>query len=282
MKTLNTVVDDIYEKIACLSNNEALDISEEDIEDFGERMKSAIRTWSTPREGGPSVRMSNLGKPLRQLWYDINREDVPTSTDKALPIKFLYGHLLEEVVLLLVRLSKHEVTDEQKEINVDGVKGHIDCIIDGEVVDVKTTSGFGFKKFKEGRLPEDDPFGYMAQLSAYEEAIGTSKGAFLVMNKESGELLLYQPNNKDKINVSERITKVKESLDKDTPPERCFSPVPDGKSGNMKLARQCNYCIHKHECFKDMNGGRGLRVFMYANGPRYLTRVQNAPRVMEV
>jgi hypothetical protein len=41
----------------------------------------------------------------------------------------------------------------------------MDCIIDGEVVDVKTASGYGFRKFKDGTLPEEDTFGYMAQLT---------------------------------------------------------------------------------------------------------------------
>jgi|TARA_R100000808_G_scaffold1139_2_gene5289 hypothetical protein len=280
-KNLNTLVDDIYSNLESLSNGEGLDISEDLIEDFGEKMKDAIRNWSTPREDGPSVRMSNLGKPLRQLWYDVNRDDIPTSTDKALPIKFLYGHLLEEVVLLLVRMANHEVSDEQKEIKVDGVKGHIDCVIDGEVIDVKTASNFSFKKFQEGSLSEDDPFGYIAQLSGYEKAIGTNGGGFLALNKESGALCLYRPEEQHKVDIPEKIKQVKEALDKDTPPDRCFPPVPDGKSGNMRIARQCNYCIHKHECFKETNGGKGLRVFMYSNGPRYLTRVQNLPRVLE-
>lgn len=280
-KNLNTLVDDIYSNLESLSNGKGLDISEDLIEDFGEKMKDAIRNWSSSREDVPSVRMSNLGKPLRQLWYDVNRDDIPTSTDKALPIKFLYGHLLEEVVLLLVRMANHEVSDEQKEIKVDGVKGHIDCVIDGEVIDVKTASNFSFKKFEEGRLSEDDPFGYIAQLSGYEKAIGTDGGGFLALNKESGELCLYRPEEQHKIDIPKKIKQVKAALSNDTPPERCFSPVPDGKSGNMKLARQCNYCIHKHECFKDMNEGKGLRVFMYANGPRYLTHVENEPRVFE-
>ncbi len=34
--------------------------------------------------------------------------------DGATQIKFLYGHLLEEIVLMLVRMAGHTVTDEQK------------------------------------------------------------------------------------------------------------------------------------------------------------------------
>ena len=90
---------------------------------------------------------------------------------------------------MLVRATGHKVSDEQKEVDVKGVKGHIDCKIDGEVVDIKTASKFSFNKFREGRLREDDPFGYMSQLAGYEEAEKSSDGGFLVINKESGSFV---------------------------------------------------------------------------------------------
>ena len=197
-------------------------------------------------------------------------------------IKFLYGHILEEVVLFLARLAEHEVTSEQKEVNVDGIKGHMDCKIDGEVIDVKTASGFAFKKFKEGTLPDDDPFGYMAQIAANEESEGTTKGGFLTLNKENGELALFRPDELDKPNIKARIKLLREQLEEDTPPEFCYDPIPDGKSGNMKLPRGCVYCRHKFECHKDSNIGMGLRVFKYAKKFEYLTNVAKLPRVQEV
>ena len=162
MKKLETVVEDIYETLSCLCDQEDLNISEEDIEDFGERMKNVIRHWSKPHKESTGLRMSNVGRPLRRLWYDLKKDrPLYNRADPHTFIKFLYGHMLEEVVLLLVKLSGHEVTDEQKEVEVDGVIGHMDCKIDGEVVDIKTASNFAFKKFKDGTLHTSDPFGYM-------------------------------------------------------------------------------------------------------------------------
>ena len=142
-------------------------------------------------------------------------------------IKFLYGHLLEEIVLFLVRLSGHEVTNEQKEITVSGIKGHMDCVIDGEVVDIKTASGFAFKKFREGTLAEDDAFGYMAQLAGYEQAEGTKNGGFLALNKESGELAMFKPDNFDKPNIKKKITDIKKAVKLSTPPDKCYDDEPD-------------------------------------------------------
>ena len=101
------------------------------------------------RSSKNNLRMSNVGKPIRQLWYDLkSEEEAQIPLDSSVFIKFLYGHILEEVVLLLVKLAGHEVTSEQEEVDVDGVKGHMDCKIDGEVIDIKTASGFAFKKFR--------------------------------------------------------------------------------------------------------------------------------------
>ena len=282
-KTLDTLVEDIYNKIGVLADGEHIDLDEDTIEQFGESMKEILYSWSHPEPRGKStLRMSNIGKKERQLWFDMKTEGTPERMPPSLFIKFLYGHLLEEIVLFLIKLSGHTVTSEQKEVTVSGIKGHMDCVIDGEVVDIKTASGFAFKKFKDGTLAENDIFGYMAQLAGYESAEGTSNGGFLALNKESGELALYKPDNFDKPNIKKKIRDVKAAVKLDKPPNLCYNPIPDGKSGNMQLPRECVYCRHKFECHKDSNEGKGLRVFKYSNGLRYLTKTPNPPKVIEV
>lgn len=282
-KTIDTLVEDIYNKIGVLADGEHIDLDEDTIEQFGESMKEILYNWSHPEPRGKStLRMSNIGKKERQLWFDMKTEGTPERMPPSLFIKFLYGHLLEEIVLFLIKLSGHTVTNEQKEVTVSGIKGHMDCVIDGEVVDIKTASGFAFKKFKDGTLAENDIFGYMAQLAGYEAAEGTSNGGFLALNKESGELALYKPDNFDKPNIKKKIKDVKAAVKLDKPPNLCYNPIPDGKSGNMQLPRECVYCRHKFECHKDSNEGKGLRVFKYSNGLRYLTQVPKVPNVIEV
>ena len=56
-------------------------------------------------------------------------------------------------------------------------------------------------------------------------------------------------------------------------PNRAFSDVPDGKSGNMKLGTQCSYCEFKKVCWPD------LKTYIYSSGPRYLTKVVREPKV---
>src|SRR6056300_1173961 len=258
-KKLNNLVEDIYNVLDSLTEGNELNISEEMFEEFGKDMTDALRHWATPQnvEGKPVLRMSNVGRPERRLWFDTHTQS--DTTEKLQPstqIKFLYGHLLEVLMLFFVKLSGHKLTSQQKEITVSGIKGHMDCMIDGEVVDVKTASGYSFKKFKEGTLAEDDAFGYLSQLAGYEAAEKTNSGGFLVMNKETGELTMFVPDDMDKPNIKSKIKKVKNIIASDSPPDFCYQPIPEGKAGNMKVARGCSWCPHKFECHKMLTMGK--------------------------
>jgi len=283
MKKLDTVVEDIYKEVSKISEGKTLKVTEKQLDEFAAGMKSAMKHWLTPREvKKPYLRMSNIGRPERQLWYDMKLDPKENIIDASTQIKFLYGHLLEEVVLFLVNLSGHKITDQQKEVKIKGIKGHMDCKIDGEVVDIKSASNFAFRKFKDGTLPNKDSFGYLAQLAGYEEAEQSTGGGFLAINKESGELSLFKPQSLDKPNIKQKIDTLNQQLKKKTPPARCYAPVPNGSYGNMQLPTECKWCPHKFVCHKDANEGRGLRTFKYSTGLTYLTKVVRLPKVEEV
>ena len=221
MSQLDTLVPDIKKLLQDLTEGKQLVIPPEELDRTMANLRESLVHWGTPQDrSGFRLRMSNLGKPLRQLWYEAHSETPRSPPAAWTQLKFLYGHMLEQIVLMFVRLAGHNVEQEQLEVDVDGIKGHLDSVIDGEVVDVKTASQFAFRKFTNGTLVDDDPFGYLAQLSGYEEALGSEKGGFLVINKESGEICLDRPDDLDKVNVPERINLIREALKLDTPPER--------------------------------------------------------------
>jgi hypothetical protein len=109
MKTLDTLISDIYEKLEGLSNGEGLEIPEKELDITLSRIKDGILSWSTPSERNKSftLRMSNIGRPARQLWYESKDENNSSAPSAPTQIKFLYGHILEEIVLMLVRMSGH-------------------------------------------------------------------------------------------------------------------------------------------------------------------------------
>ena len=245
--------------------------------------EAVLRSIAEPANKPKTLRMSNMGRPDRQLWYDINRQTSGSDMPYSLRIKFLMGHLMEALILFLIKEAGHSVEEEQKEVEIDGIKGHMDARIDGVITDVKTASRYGMKKFEDAlTLALDDPFGYIGQISGYAQACGDDRAAFLAINKESGEIKVCTVSGNHMINAEERVSHVKTVLSSDTPPPRCHDPIPEGKSGNLGLAKGCSFCDHKFECWADANGGAGLRGFRYSNGVKYLTRVVNTPNVEEV
>lgn len=225
--------------------------------------------------------MSNIGKGARQLWYDKRYgrdEELPPQT----VLKFIYGDIIEHLLLFLAKLAGHSVTHLQDEVVLKGIKGHIDADIDGVTVDVKSTSTHAFRKFADGSLAENDAFGYIEQIAGYSKARDTD-GAFLAVDKQNGHIayLPFSREELDVFDVESRIDYIKEAIDSEVEPERCYDDEEDGASGNRKLGVNCSYCSHKNRCWAESNGGLGLRTFLYSNGPKFLTKVAREPNVRE-
>ena len=284
MKTIDTLVEDIYNLFEpSIKNN----IKEKDLDKYLEQFsKSVTNNIKTVLNEQPrkkrKLSLSSIGKPTRQLWYDKHSNSEARPLAPSTRIKFLYGHILEDLLILLSRVAGHTVTEEQKQVEVEGIKGHQDCKIDGVLVDCKSASGLAFKKFANNRLADDDPFGYIAQISAYSEGNGVNEAYFLAIDKQHGNIALTRVHDMEMINAKERVQYLKGALDSKTVPDRCYSDIPEGVSGNRKLAIGCVFCPHKRECWSDANNGQGLRAFKYEKGPTYLTQVSKEPRVEEI
>lgn len=275
------LVKDIYRVI-----EQGCEVTQEQADKFGKELSDLIvrrlQDQTTGERRKFTLRMSNIGKGARQLWYEKRFESDEKFEGPTL-IKFIIGDIAESLVLFLAELSGHAVTDQQAEVSVDGIKGHIDADIDGVTVDVKSASPFAFKKFKYGTIKDDDPFGYIDQLGGYSKARGTS-GAFLALEKVSGHLayLEFTPEELGVGGIEGRIEYLKQAVESPEPPERCYQDEPEGASGNRALGVNCSYCAFKHRCWSDANGGLGLRTFLYSNGPKFLTNVAREPKVHEV
>ena len=285
-KTLDTLVDDVYMLMKNKNTAKGVD-AEAEIEKFGEAMKDLMRKEFLPSvpnfSNRSGLRLSAVGKPVLQQWYGVKKFSKEKIEPKTL-IKFMYGHMIEEMLLFFVRLSGHEVTDEQKLVSVGGIKGSMDCKIDGVVVDVKSTTKFGITKFENGSLAKDDGFGYIDQIKAYAHAEGDRKWAWLAMDRDSGKLAVCQYDLDDTEHpyhayysgdIEEKIEHVKKSTAEEERPDFCASPVEDGKSGNLKLPTMCGYCAYKKHCYPT------ARLFITGSGPKYLTHVVKAPKLKD-
>lgn len=224
------------------------------------------------------------GNCQRKLWYRINQPNSTEGVTSSDKLKFLYGDLLEAFILEAAKAAGHTVVGQQDELKVGQVKGHRDAVIDGMLIDVKTASPFSFKKFKMGGLIEDDPFGYIAQLSSYlhasqKDPLVTNKthAAFLVVNKVTGEILLDIHDLSHMLkDIEARVQGVVEMVAGSIPSVR-LAPVPQYKTGdNKKLCMSCSFCEYKKTCWPEM------RTFQYSGGYEYLVEVHKEPRATEV
>lgn len=280
MKDISTLVEDIY---AVVEKKGGWDSVVEEAFTSGLSGILHSRFNGEEQERG-TLRLSALGNPcLRKLWYSINEPDQREALRPPTRLKFLYGDILEQLLIALAIAAGHKVEGTQEPLYVCGIKGHRDCVIDGVTVDVKSASPHSFSKFAKGELRSDDPFGYISQLSSYvyggkDDPIVTQKsvGAFLVIDKVNGTICLdtydlsFELENKE-----EEVEAIKVAMVNPIP-DRTFEDVPDGKSGNRKLPTICSYCDFKRKCWPD------LRTFLYSTGPRFLTVVEREPDVPEI
>lgn len=277
MKSIHTLIPDIYKLVGGEHG-----ISDVLASDMGTNVANAIQqSLGTHTRRG--LRLSGLGsKCPRHLWYSINYPDLAEPIPPYARIKFAYGHIIEHLIIGLAKAAGHTVTGEQDEINVDGILGHRDCVIDGCVVDVKSAASRSFLKFREGTIAQDDPFGYLDQIDGY--ALGSiddplvsikDKAYLLAVDKTLGHLALYEHRCRYD-HIRKRISSYKEIVGRREAPACNCGTEPDGKSGNIKLSVVASYSPYKHYCFPQ------LRTFIYSDGPRYLTCVARLPDVKEL
>ena len=281
-KTIETLVEDMEEVLYGLKGWDYL---------IGQKVGTNIAAmardrFKAPQEPRGYLSMSSIGTPCRRkLWYKVNQTKLAEPLQANTLLKFFYGDMIEELALGIVQQAGHTVEGQQDRMSAHGIKGSRDCVIDGMTVDVKSASPYSFKKFKEGNLRDQDPFGYISQLSSYvyaakDDPLVTNKthGAFLVIDKVNGHICLDMYDLTEELKTKgQEIEEVKEMAVSKVPPPREYEDEPQSKtSPNRKLKMECSYCEFKKTCWP------GLKMFAYSHGPVYLTDIKKPLKVDEV
>lgn len=280
MKSINTLVEDIYKLVGDRDAPLPKEFADSVSRDIGIRLEEHFGRQDGERG---TLRLSKMGPQCPcSLWYSVHHPELAEALPPWAKIKYAYGHVLEALAIALAKAAGHSVVGEQDELFLDGIRGHRDCVIDGCIVDVKSCSSIQFAKYKTGSVAQDDSFGYLDQLDGYILASALDdlvqvkdKGYILAIDKTLGHCCLYEHRVRP-ISIIERIRKYKEIIRLDNPPACTCGEVSDGKSGNRRLDTRASYSPYKFACRPD------LRVFLYSDGPRYLTHVQRLPDVPEI
>ena len=204
------------------------------------------------------LRMSNIGKPKCQLWFEKNDPEDKTPLPPHFLMNMILGDIVEAVFKGLLRAAGAEFKDNDvvtlKLPNGQEIKGEYDMEMDGKIDDVKSASPWSYKnKFASfDALAEGDSFGYVPQLVGYAVAAGKDVGGWWVVNKANGEFKYVDASSVDKDAVIEDIQSLVDYIENDEPFERCFEPVPETyyrkPTGNVVLHSGCKFCNFKHKC----------------------------------
>jgi len=203
------------------------------------------------------LRMSNIGRPSCQLWYEKNEPEKALPRPTTFVMNMMIGDIVEAVFKGLLKEAGVQYEDSDSvtlELDNASINGTYDIVIDGSVDDVKSASDWSYKyKFESfDKLKEGDGFGYVAQLAGYAKASGKKAGGWWVVNKANGKFKYVPATGLD---IEKEMSYVNDTVQKinDNKFERCFKAVPEtfrGKeTGNLVLNSNCGFCPYRFSCW---------------------------------
>lgn len=238
------------------------------LQEFGMRLQEKLKRQLEDNNRGFKLRMSNIGRPLRQLMLEEKHGREDRTPD--LMLKMLFGDLYEALMLYLMKASGVDIIDHDVAVslpirtkkNTFNLDGTLDVNIktDGEegIWDVKSASPYAFDNKFDGTsiLTGDDTFGYVDQLFGYAKATGKKAKGWIVINKADGQIKVTEVPEElhDEImdaSIKKIESKVNHFVEKKPMPE-CTAISDESyygkKSGNKVLTSACRFCNHKEIC----------------------------------
>ena len=238
------------------------EMSEETIEQVSSDIAESLHRQfgSGKKRGDFKLRMSNVGRPTCQLWYEKNKPEIALPMPTTFIMNMMLGDIVEAVFKGLLREAGVRYEEpEHVTLELDGasVNGTYDIVIDGAVDDVKSASHWSYtNKFESyDKLASGDGFGYVGQLAGYAKASGKDVGGWWVVNKANGQFKYVPASGLD---LDTEIAKIQATADavKENKFEKCFQPVPEtfrGKeTGNKVLNDGCRFCSFRMDCWDNL------------------------------
>ena len=236
-------------------------MSQETIEQVAVDIKDALnRQFNTKRDEKFRLRMSNIGRPSCQLWFEKNKPETALPKPTTFVMNMMIGDIVEAVFKAILRESNVKFENsEEVTLEIDEkttISGSYDLVMNDAVDDIKSASDWSYKyKFDSYEtLHSGDSFGYVGQLAGYAQASNKKAGGWWVVNKANGQFK-YVPAH---IDMEKELDKVKKNIKAVDSDElvRCFEPEPEtfrGKpTGNMVLNKNCTFCSYRQSCWENL------------------------------
>lgn len=234
-------------------------MTEEVAQQVASDVKNAMdKQFNAGPRGDFRLRMSNVGKPKCQLWFEKNDPEDKKPFPPHFLVNMILGDIVEAVFKGLLRSAGVEFKDNDtvtlKLPHGQEIKGEYDMEMDGKIDDVKSASPWSYKnKFASfDALQQGDSFGYVSQLVGYATAAQKDVGGWWVVNKANGEFKYVDASEVDQEAVINNIQETVDYIDSGDKFERCFDPIPETfyrkPTGNIVLPSACKWCDFKHKC----------------------------------
>jgi hypothetical protein len=232
-------------------------------EEVAQQVASDVKTamdkqFNAGPRGDFRLRMSNIGKPKCQLWFEKNDPEDKKPFPPHFLINMILGDIVEAVFKGLLRSAGVEFKDNDtvtlKLPHGQEIKGEYDMEMDGKIDDVKSASPWSYKnKFASfDALQQGDSFGYVSQLVGYATAAQKDVGGWWVVNKANGEFKYVDASEVDQEEIIDNIQETVDYIDSGASFVRCFDPIPETfnrkPTGNIVLPSACKWCDFKHKC----------------------------------
>jgi hypothetical protein len=152
-------------------------MSNETIQQIGRDIMDALARQFGEREPKNfKLRMSNVGRPTCQLWFEKNKPEAAQPKAGNFVMNMMLGDIVEAVFkgLLTEAGVQYKDSDNVTLTLSDGteINGTYDLVIDEAVDDVKSASDWSYRnKFESyNSLADGDGFGYIGQLTLKQQA----------------------------------------------------------------------------------------------------------------
>lgn len=244
------------------ASNGKTTFSDETVSQIGKDVMDAVKRQFGSGQSRDSfkLRMSNIGRPSCQLWYDKNKPDIALPRSTTFVMNMMLGDIVEAVFKGLLKEAGVKYEDADKvtlELPDAKIEGTYDIVIDGSVDDIKSASQWSYNnKFESYEtLKQMDGFGYVAQLAGYAKASKKKAGGWWVVNKANGDFKYVPATGLD---IDEEINYINKTVKKVNNNEfkRCFEPEMEtfrGKeTGNKVLNKHCTFCSYRFDCWKGL------------------------------
>lgn len=244
------------------ASNGKTTFSDETVSQIGRDVMDAVKRQFGSGQSRDSfkLRMSNIGRPSCQLWYDKNKPEVALPRSTTFVMNMMLGDIVEAVFKGLLKEAGVKYEDAEKvtlKLPNATIEGTYDIVINNSVDDIKSSSQWSYNnKFESYEtLKELDGFGYVAQLAGYAKASGKKAGGWWVVNKANGDFKYIAATGLD---IDEEINYINKTVEQVNSNEfkRCFEPEMEtfrGKeTGNKVLNKHCTFCSYRFDCWKGL------------------------------